>query len=565
MAAREIPIVKRKSILKSSSSPELSNKYDYCMVFKLEGVDGSYKQSDVAKYCVKKMLEKGLELFSYLSVQRDELIVLIRCPPAIMKKFADNLDFRMELSPEKVKELLEAGYIKGDKYLIKPIFINSDPKYTPISPFNFIFGKYESSMDSSLYLDFENESNRTAQYNKDEPPFNAYVRLKLLDYLIKGAERLDGCDIEVSKLLFRKKLAAYYPLHDRNITAQLNHQALEWGVWPWTFPFDDYRYYFGEKVTLFLIFFGHYSYYLLIPSIIGFIFQFVVWGTLDFSSPVLPFYCVLITVWSIIMLEKWKQLEKETAMKYGMLGFENNEPDRPEFRGELIKSYINGDDTLFFPPELQKERQFGSRVVISSFIALLIGVVSSIYVLRFSLQSNLGSYASLIASILNTVQITIFNMIYQNMAIRLTDAENLRTATQYEDSLIIKLFVFQFINSYASFFFLAFVAEYLDRPDDSADDYVGQCGYANCMQPLSINLAIIFGTRLVMNNTLQILLPWYENRTKRATETKNIALDTTLTPPEEDYILIRYDVQIENIKNYADAAIQFGFSTLFVS
>lgn len=137
MAAREIPIVKRKSILKSSSSPELSNKYDYCMVFKLEGVDGSYKQSDVAKYCVKKMLEKGLELFSYLSVQRDELIVLIRCPPAIMKKFADNLDFKMELSPEKVKELLEAGYIKGDKYLIKPIFINSDPKYTPISPFNF--------------------------------------------------------------------------------------------------------------------------------------------------------------------------------------------------------------------------------------------------------------------------------------------------------------------------------------------------------------------------------------------------------------------------------------------
>lgn len=137
MAAREIPIVKRKSILKSSSSPELANRYDYCMVFQLEGTPGNYQQSKYTKYCVKKMLEVGLELFSYLSVQRDELIVLIRCPPKVMKEFADNIDFRMELSPDKVRELLEAGYIKGDKYLIKPIFINQDAKYSPISPFNF--------------------------------------------------------------------------------------------------------------------------------------------------------------------------------------------------------------------------------------------------------------------------------------------------------------------------------------------------------------------------------------------------------------------------------------------
>jgi len=38
-----------------------------------------------------------------------------------------------------------------------------------------------------------------------------------------------------------------------------------------------------------------------------------------------------------------------------------------------------------------------------------------------------------------------------------------------------------------------------------------------------------------------------------------------LTAPEEDYILIPYNPMIENIENYADTAIQFGFSTLFVS
>jgi hypothetical protein len=79
----EARVLKRRSILKSSSTPELANAYDYCMVFKLEGEPGSLKQSDVAKYVVKKMLDAKFELFSYLSVQRDELIVLIRCPVSV--------------------------------------------------------------------------------------------------------------------------------------------------------------------------------------------------------------------------------------------------------------------------------------------------------------------------------------------------------------------------------------------------------------------------------------------------------------------------------------------------
>jgi hypothetical protein len=67
---------KRKSILKSSVSSELANAYDYCMVFRL--VEG--KQTDYAKYIVNKMKEAKLEVFSFLSVQRDELLVLIRAP-----------------------------------------------------------------------------------------------------------------------------------------------------------------------------------------------------------------------------------------------------------------------------------------------------------------------------------------------------------------------------------------------------------------------------------------------------------------------------------------------------
>lgn len=70
------------------------------------------------------------------------------------------------------------------------------------------------------------------------------------------------------------------------------------------------------------------------------------------------------------------------------------------------------------------------------------------------------------------------------------------TETEFEDSMIMKLFFFQFINSYASFFFLAFVAEYVQ----------GGCGSGEsaCLKNLAVNLAIIFGTRIVVGNALEV-------------------------------------------------------------
>jgi hypothetical protein len=91
---------------------------------------------------------------------------------------------------------------------------------------------------------------------------------------------------------------------------------------------------------------------------------------------------------------------------------------------------------------------------------LAVSVVGSIYYMRFSLEPSIGgTQASTLASVLNTTQIIIFNLIYQAIATKLTDAENHRTDTLYEDSLIVKLFVFQFINSYSSFAYLAFIAQ----------------------------------------------------------------------------------------------------------
>lgn len=59
---------------------EFTNTFDYVIVFKMEDKDGQMVQSDVAKHVMHAMLESGLEIYPYLSVQDDELLVLFRCP-----------------------------------------------------------------------------------------------------------------------------------------------------------------------------------------------------------------------------------------------------------------------------------------------------------------------------------------------------------------------------------------------------------------------------------------------------------------------------------------------------
>ena len=83
-----------------------------------------------------------------------------------------------------------------------------------------------------------------------------------------------------------------------------------------------------------------------------------------------------------------------------------------------MKSFIDGSDITWYPPEKSRASSRVSRSILFAFLTLVCGVVAAIYVLKFQLSQPIGSYASLVASVINTVQITIFNLIYQVIIIR---------------------------------------------------------------------------------------------------------------------------------------------------
>lgn len=75
----------------------------------------------------------------------------------------------------------------------------------------------------------------------------------------------------------------------------------------------------------------------------------------------------------------------------------------------------------------------------------------------------------------------------------------LRTDTEYEDALIGKLFVFNFINSYASQFYISFVKNYIDPK--------ARCN-PSCMDELAVSLTIICGAMTLLTSGLSHSLFW---------------------------------------------------------
>lgn len=71
--------------LKNFGITEFSEQFDYVMVFKAHETEDGPGQTDAAKTCMTAMLAAGLEIYPYLSCQKDEIYVLIRAPvsPAV--------------------------------------------------------------------------------------------------------------------------------------------------------------------------------------------------------------------------------------------------------------------------------------------------------------------------------------------------------------------------------------------------------------------------------------------------------------------------------------------------
>ena len=156
-------------------------------------------------------------------------------------------------------------------------------------------------------------------------------------------------------------------------------------------------------------------------------------------------YMLVAVLWSTFFFEFWKRRENKRAIEWGQTDFEEDEIVRPTFVGIRRRSPV--DDSLndiYFHPQSRRFRQAIGYLISFLILCVVLGTVAAILYLRYYLRQvidpdslfykGIGSLCSTI----NAIQIIIFNMIYNKVALWLTKWENQRTQSDFESSLISK-------------------------------------------------------------------------------------------------------------------------------
>jgi anoctamin-10/anoctamin-7 len=343
---------------------------------------------------------------------------------------------------------------------------------------------------------------------------------------------------------------------------------LTWFCWwkpSWDVPAKMIREYLGAKIALYFLFLSHYCTWLLPLALLGGFVQMGIYSQINIfgsfsiameKSYYIVFYSFFISQWTEWMLAYWKSEERHLAMEIGLCEFEEEEQVRRKFIGETKPSHINGKPIKIYPVPMKIAKQRLSLFVIFILTIVVVLIVSSIFYLKYNIRYVYDltevqkSEAFIGSDLINAVAIAVMKALFDVIAVILTDNENCRTDTEHEDSIIGKLFVFNFINSFASLFYIAFIKGLIN--DDCVND--------SCMEELGNTLITLLLANLLGRNVMSVILPKILNYYSTKRELGNGAEE--LIKVEKEFIRPEF---AGTLIEYNEISIQYGFTTLFVS
>ncbi|NXR62842.1 ANO6 protein, partial [Rhadina sibilatrix] len=303
-------------------------------------------------------------------------------------------------------------------------------------------------------------------------------------------------------------------------------------------------------------------------------------------------FAVFMGIWVTFFLEFWKRRQAELEYEWDTVEFlEQEEQVRPEYEARCTHVVMNEitqqEEHVPYTACGKCVRMTFCTSAIFFWILLIIASVVGIIVYRLSVflvfsaklsQHISGTEAiskyltpqtatSVTASLISFVVIMILNIIYEKVAILITDFELPRTQTDYENSLTTKMFLFQFVNYYSSCFYIAFFkGKFVGHPG-SPVYWLGkyrneECDPGGCLLELTTQLAIIVGGKAIWNNIQEVLLPLVKNLIGRYSASARS--EKVVARWEHDYHLQPIG-KLGLFYEYLEMVIQFGFVTLFVA
>ena len=239
------------------------------------------------------------------------------------------------------------------------------------------------------------------------------------------------------------------------------------------------------------------------------------------------------------------------------------------------------------PPfwRMKVPRVMFSWVTVLTLILFLCACILAIIFYRIALifaftttDPHFGSHQHTIttstSAVINLFFILAFNFLYKFVARWLTEKELHRTQSSFDASLTIKIYLFEFINTYASTFYIAFLKGYWIGTPNQYYRLFGkfrqeECNPGGCFMELTIQLAILVIGKQFLMGIVEYGKPLAQKFFKRMKH-GNLGNDESGvedgSEPQhiKDFKLVELDSQ-SLFKEYLEMVIQYGFITIFAT
>uniref|UniRef100_A0A4W4FHQ7 Anoctamin n=1 Tax=Electrophorus electricus TaxID=8005 RepID=A0A4W4FHQ7_ELEEL len=354
----------------------------------------------------------------------------------------------------------------------------------------------------------------------------------------------------IRRLQSKGILVQYFPLHDKE---ELKRLSFSWyrNIKLSAQPLDNIRHYFGEGLALYFRFLEFFTFALVPMALIGIPYYLFAWE--DYDRYVL--FAVFNLMWSTVFLELWKRHSAQLAYGWGTLSRKKAfEEPRPGFHGVLGLNPVTGREEPVYP---STKRQLRIYLVSVPFVLLCLYLSLYVMMIYFDMESwALSIYYEdpnfwtgvllFIPSIIYAVVIEFMNLLYRYAAEILTNWENHRLESSFQNHLVLKVLVFNFVNCFASLFYIAFVMQ--------------------DMMLLRHSLATLLITSQILNQVMEAFLPyWLQRRRNKKVHKKvrRILGDKELPLVVQVQLESDMNTYLGTFDDYLEQFLLFGYVSLF--
>ncbi|XP_063053222.1 anoctamin-9 [Engraulis encrasicolus] len=456
------------------------------------------------------------------------------------------------------KQVAFINALKDKKLKIAKLFDNDKVFYGIKAP-KEIFEKYRYLLKVSDACNWSYEQQGIVPLS---------TRIRIVNFILHHTCLYDtkGDTGEYLQDLIKKNVfEAEFCLHEKKEQKELR---MSWARWSACFqgqPISNVRNYFGEKVALYYLWLGWYT-FLLIPAALLGIIVFLYGLAFYQSSPLIKEVCesdtvmcplcdkkckvwslnetcsyakmnllfdnegtvafaMFMAVWATVFLEFWKRHRASYVCEWKVFDWSEEEE-------ELILEIVNDAEC---EPKQHRHSYLRSilvMVLVTLMLVLIIGLAHALVVFRViaavhlteSSWEYLSDHANIAAlmmgAVLHYITITIMNRVNRLVATKLCDIERVRSHAGKQRSFTVKMFTFQFFTLFSSLIYTAF---FLGRINGRPGKYVRieqkwrleECHPSGCLTDLFIQMAIIMILKQSINNVFEFTGPWFHRWLKR--------------------------------------------------